>query len=219
MPFFTLPSVREPKRTDIVVFEYPGDRDELQPKELNVNYVKRCIGLPGDTIEIQDKVVFVNHAEMWIPPNIKYLVPTPYPKGQADPRIFPNGRPYNEDNFGPFVVPKKGDVVKLNLDNLEEWRTIIDREFGSRVVATADGKVTIQGKPVDSYTLKKDYFFMMGDNRSDSYDSRFWGVVPRDLIVGEAFIVLFSWDREISFSEPIALLGSVRPDRILKLLK
>jgi len=219
LPFFTLPSVREPRHNDIVVFEYPGDRDELRPKELNVNYVKRCIGLPGDTVEVRDKVVFVNGKENWIPPNIKYLIPTPVPRGQADPRIFPNGRPWNEDNWGPYVVPKKGDKVKLDLNNLDEWRTIIDREYGERVLGVADGKVTLQGKPIDIYTIRKDYFFMMGDNRSDSYDSRFWGVVSRDMVIGSAFITLFSWDREIPFSEPFRLLASVRPERILKLLK
>lgn len=218
LPFFTLPSLREPKNGDIVVFEYPGDRDELRPKELNVNYVKRCIGLPGDTVEIRDKVVFVNGKEFWIPPYIKYLIPTPIPAGQADLRIFPKGRPWNEDNYGPLVIPKAGDVIELNLNNIEEWRTIINREYGEEVVEVRGMKILIKGQEVDSYKIKKDYYFMMGDNRSDSFDSRFWGFVPRDLIVGEAFIVLFSWDREIPFTNIFKLLGSVRLERILKLL-
>ena len=218
LPFFTLPSVREPKREDIVVFEYPGKRDELKPEELNVNYVKRLKGLPGDTIEIRDKVVFVNGQESWIPPNVQYSGSC-LPKGLEQPDIFPYGRPWNKDNYGPLVVPRKGQVVQLTRANVEEWRTIIDREFGARVVGEKDGKITIQDVPVDSYTLKKDYFFMMGDNRDDSYDSRFWGVVPRDLVVGQAFMSLFSWDRDIPFSHPIDLLLSVRPERILKILK
>ena len=78
--------------------------------------------------------------------------------------------------------------------------------------------VTINGQPVSSYTFKKDYYFMMGDNRDDSLDSRFWGFVPEDLIVGEAFITLFSWDREIPFSQLFKLLGSIRLERVLKLL-
>ena len=224
IPYFRLPAFKEPKAKDIVVFEYPGDRDQLVPNEKGVNYVKRCIGTPGDTIEIRDKVVFVNGEEFWRPSFIKYykgrygsyLKPTP--KGIAEPRIFPKGMPWNEDNYGPLVIPKKGSTIPLNRYNVEQWRTIIDREYGEKVVDLQDGVVHIKGVPVSSYTFKKDYYFMMGDNRDDSLDSRFWGFVTRDMVVGEAFIILFSWDREISFSQIFKLLGSIRLDRILLLL-
>lgn len=218
LPFFRLPAFKEPKAKDIVVFEYPGDRDQLRPNELNVNYVKRCIGVPGDTIQIIDKVVFVNSKEFWIPSHIKYLKSFVNPKEYIEPRIFPKGMPWNEDNYGPLIVPKKGYTIKLNLENVEQWRTIIDREFGKRVVNIKGNVVTIEDLPVTSYTFKKDYYFMMGDNRDDSLDSRFWGFVSRDMVVGEAFITLFSWDRNIPFSDLFKLLGSIRPDRVLKLL-
>ncbi|HRI46268.1 MAG TPA: signal peptidase I [Ignavibacteriaceae bacterium] len=218
LPFFTLPSVREPRQNDIVVFEYPGDRDELVPRELNVNYVKRLIGMPGDTIQIIDKVAFINGKETWIPPYIQYLSPYPLQTDRVNPRIFPAGKPWNEDNYGPLVIPKIGDEITLTPDNIEEWRTIIDREYGERVVGVNNGSVTINGNPVTSYKIKKDYYFMMGDNRDDSADSRFWGFVPRDLVIGQAFIVLFSWDRDIPFTQIFKLLGSARLDRVLKLL-
>lgn len=224
LPFFTLPPFKDPKPTDIVVFEYPGDRDQLEPTEKGVNYVKRCIGTPGDTVEIRDKVVFVNGKEFWRPPYIKYYRGMiganlrPLPKGYAEPRIFPRGMPWNEDNYGPLVVPKKGMTIPINIYNVEQWRTTIDREFGKRVVEIRGNVVYIDGQPSSSYTFKKDYYFMMGDNRDDSLDSRFWGFVPRDAVVGEAFIILFSWDREIPFSELFRLLASVRTDRILKLI-
>ncbi len=218
IPYFRLPAIREPRRKDIVVFEYPGDRDQLVPNELGVNYVKRCIGLPGDTVQIINKVVFVNGKEFWIPPHIKYLNPYAKPKEYVEPRIFPKGMPWNEDNYGPLIVPKKGYRIRLTPDNVEQWRSIIDREYGKRVVDIEGNVVTIEGMPVTYYTLKKDYYFMMGDNRDDSLDSRFWGFVSRDMIVGEAFITLFSWDRDIPFSQFIKLIGSIRPERILKLL-
>jgi signal peptidase I len=224
LPFFRLPAFKEPQATDIVVFEYPGDRDQLLPNELGVNYVKRCIGTPGDTVEIIDKVVFVNGKEFWKPPFIKYYKGRwgdylkPVPKGVAEPRIFPKGMPWNEDNYGPLVIPRKGQTIPLNKYNFEQWRTIIDREYNEKVVAIKNGVVTIKNVPVSSYTFKKDYFFMMGDNRDDSLDSRFWGLVPRDLVVGQAFITLFSWDRDIPFSQLFKLLGSIRLDRILLLL-
>ncbi len=224
LPFFRLPAFKEPQATDIVVFEYPGDRDQLVPNELGVNYVKRCIGTPGDTVQIIDKVVFVNGKEFWKPPFIKYYKGRwgnylkPVPKGIAEPRIFPKGMPWNEDNYGPLVIPRKGQTIPLNGYNFEQWRTIIDREYGEKVVSIKNGVVTINEVPVSSYTFKKDYYFMMGDNRDDSLDSRFWGLVPRDLVVGQAFITLFSWNRDIPFSQLFKLLGSVRLDRILLLL-
>jgi len=218
LPFFTLPALKEPKAKDIVVFEYPGDRDQLRPNELGVNYVKRCIGTPGDTIQIINKVIFVNSKEFWIPTHIKYLNPYLKPREYVEPRIFPKGMPWNEDNYGPLIIPKKGYTVRLNIENVEQWRTIIDREYGKRVVDIKSNVVTIEDVPVKSYTFKKDYYFMMGDNRDDSLDSRFWGFVSRDMVVGEAFITLFSWNRDIPMSDIFRLLGSIRPDRILKLL-
>jgi signal peptidase I len=224
LPYFTLPAFKEPKAKDIVVFEFPGDRDVLEPTEKGVNYVKRCIGTPGDTVEIINKVVFVNGKQFWIPPFIKYYrgqyanYLKPIPKGIAEPRIFPKGMPWNEDNYGPLVVPKKGMKIPINIYNVEQWRNIIDREYGKRVVEVKNNSIVIDEIPVSSYTFKKDYYFMMGDNRDDSLDSRFWGFVPRDAVVGEAFITLFSWDRDIPFSQPVKLLASIRLDRVLKLL-
>lgn len=217
LPYFQLPALADPEKGDIVVFEYPGDRDELHPTEIS-NYVKRCMAAPGDTIEIKNKVVFINGKEAPIPPHIQYLDPYPTPAGVKDFQIFPKGAPWNKDNYGPYVIPKKGDVIELNTDNIERWRTIIDREFGKRVVKVRGGKITINGKEVNSYTIKKDYYFMMGDNRDDSADSRFWGLVPRDAVVGEALMIYWSWDPSISFSNFFRLLGSVRVNRIAKLV-
>ena len=224
IPFFRLPAFKDPKPKDIVVFEFPGDKDQLFASERGVNYVKRCIGTPGDTIEVRDKVVFVNGKEFWRPPFIKYYKGRygsflkPIPKGIAESRIFPKGMPWNEDNYGSLVIPRKGSTIPLNKYNVEQWRTIINREFGEIVVELKNDVVMIKGTPVSSYTFKKDYYFMMGDNRDDSLDSRFWGLVSRDMVVGEAFIILFSWDRDIPFSQLFKLFSSIRTDRILLLL-
>ncbi len=216
LPYFQMPALHEPKHGDIVVFEFPGDKDELAPAELS-NYVKRCIGVPGDTIKIVDEVVFVNGKEAPRAPQIQY---DNYvrPINDIENRIFPKGSAFNEDNYGPIVIPKKGDVINLTLDNVEQWRTIIDREFGKRVVTVEGNQIMIEGKAVNSYTLKEDYYFMMGDNRDDSLDSRFWGFVPRSKIIGEAFLIYWSWDPSIPFSDFFKLLGSVRLGRIAKIV-
>ncbi|HEX2961788.1 MAG TPA: signal peptidase I [Ignavibacteriales bacterium] len=217
LPHFSFPSIREPKAKDVVVFDWPGYTNDLEPSEI-MSYVKRLIGMPGDTVKIVDKVVFVNGKEFWRPPHIQYVSPQTIPAGIANPRIFPPGAPWNEDNYGPLVVPKKGDVIHLTPSNLEQWRTIIDREFGRRVVKLLGNQITIDGKPADSYKLTKDYYFMMGDNRDNSLDSRFWGFVARDRVIGEAAIVYWSWDPSIPFSDFFELLGSVRLNRIARII-
>jgi len=218
IPHFRLPALREPRRKDIVVFEFPGMRDQIFADDRGVNYVKRCIGLPGDTIQVVDKVVYVNHKQFWIPPHIKYLESFARPKDMVEPRIFPKGMPWNEDNYGPLIVPKKGYTIPLDVTNVDQWTTTIDRAYGEKVVDVQNGVVIIKGKPVTSYTFTQNYYFMMGDNRDDSLDCRFWGFVPRDLVVGEAFITLFSWDRDIPFTDFFRLIGSIRPERVLLLL-
>ena len=217
LPYFQLPALREPKRGNIVVFEYPGDRDELSPAIIN-NYVKRCIGIPGDTIEVVDKVVFVNGKEAPRAQQIQYINDYCTPKGVINSHIFPKGGHFNEDNYGPVVVPRKGEMINLTTDNIEQWQTIIDREFGDNVVTVEGNQIMIKGKPVTSYILKQDYFFMMGDNRDDSADSRFWGFVGRDKIIGQALMIYWSWDPSIPFSDFFNLLGSVRIGRIAKLV-
>ena len=217
LPFVTSPSLREPKAKDIVVFEWPGYTDDLQPAEL-MSYVKRLVGLPGDTIQIINKVLYVNNKEFWRPPNIQYVDPEIRQAGLIERDIFPNGASWNRDNYGPLAVPKKGDVIKLNAQNYDQWRTIIDRESGKRVITLSGLQVMIDGKPVESYTLTKNYYFMMGDNRDNSLDSRFWGFVPRDKIVGQAEIIYWSWNPEFPFTQIFDLLGSVRLNRVAKLL-
>ena len=88
LPFFTLPAITEPEKGDIVVFEYPGDRDDLHSNAIT-NYVKRCIAAPGDTIQIVDKVVSINGIEAPIPTHIQYGNPYPRPADVAHPYIFP----------------------------------------------------------------------------------------------------------------------------------
>ncbi|MFA3783037.1 signal peptidase I [Melioribacteraceae bacterium 4301-Me] len=217
IPYFQLPAIREPKRGDIVVFEYPGDRDQLHSSEI-MNYVKRCIALPGDTLEIRNKVVFINGKEAPIPPNIQYLNSFIYPKDMVDPKIFPAGSGWNQDNYGPLIIPKKGEYIRLSPDNIEKYRAIINRDYNRYVVTTDGDKVYIDGKVAQYYQIKQDYYFMMGDNRDDSADSRFWGFVPRDKIIGEALMIYWSWDPSIPFSDFFRLLASVRIGRIAKLV-
>ena len=217
LPYYQLPAFKEPQKNDIVVFEYPGDRDVLYCDSVNF-YVKRLIGCPGDTVNIVNRLVYVNDKRFPIPVHVQYARNFTLPAGYTLPDMFPAGCGWNPDNYGPLIVPKKGDVIELTAGNIEKWRTLIDREQGGKpVVSVTNGVVMINGKPVDHYTIEKDYYFMLGDNRDNSEDSRFWGFVPRDKIIGTPMIIHFSWDPSVPFTEPLKLVESIRWDRLMKI--
>ena len=216
LPYIQLPAIRDPKRGDIVNFEFPGNREEVVPSS-NVQYLKRCVGEPGDKIEIINQVLYVN-GEKFPWPEAGILGPKPVPKNVVNPMIFPKGKPWNEDNYGPLVIPKKGDVVNLTKDNYAEWDTFIKRE-GHKIEMKGDGKIFIDGNEKTDYTVEHNYYFMMGDNRNNSLDSRFWGFVKREAVVGKAWFTYFSWNSEIPFGDFGRLVGSIRWDRIGKSIK
>ncbi len=215
LPYIQLPAIRDPKRGDIVNFEFPGNREEVVPS-MNVQYLKRCVGEPGDKIEVINQVLFVN-GEKFPLPEAGILAPKPNPKNMVNPMIFPKGKLWNEDNYGPLVIPKKGDVINLTKGNYIEWDTFIKRE-GHKTEIKGD-QITIDGQPANTYTVEHNYYFMMGDNRNNSLDGRFWGFVKREAIIGKAWFTYFSWNSEIPFSDFGRLLGSIRWDRIGKPIK
>lgn len=218
LPYHRFPALRDPERNEIIVFRYPGELNEIKDDKIE-HWVKRCVALPGDTIEIINKVIYINGKQSPIPKNINYSLQPLNHKDNKNPRIFPSNTKWNEDNYGPLVIPKKGDCINLSVDNIAKWQTLINRELGSKVVSFDQNNVKINGEQVNSYTITKDYYFMVGDNRDNSLDSRFWGFVPRENIVGTPIIIFWSWDSNIPFSRPLDLLSSIRFNRIAKLVK
>ena len=213
LPYFRLPGYKSPKVGDVVVFDYPGDRDQVESKEV-LNYIKRCVGAPGDTIQIIDRVLYNNSKVVPNAPAGKFDN-FHKPQREPNPNIFPRGSGWNEDNYGPIVIPKKDAMIKIDSTNYDKWRIFVMRE-GSRIEMKSDKKVYVDGSelPDGMYKVKRDYYFMMGDNRNNSADSRYWGFVPMENIVGEALMIYWSWDANISFADFFKLLGSIRWDRI-----
>jgi signal peptidase I len=181
-----------PTRGEVVCFIFPGSRDEIKPQE-ETYYLKRVIALPGDTVEINSAVVYINGIIQPIPPHAQFRETT-LDRKLADRRIFPEGQTWNEDNYGPFVIPRKDMTIPMNQKTFALYRQVIERENGKNSISYHDGWYYLFDKIITQYTFKSDYYFMMGDNRNDSYDSRFWGLVPRDNIIGKAVMVYFSID-------------------------
>ena len=199
-----------------------------RPMDKKDHYVKRCVATPGDTLEVREGYVWVNGERQEIFPGIQlsYRVTTKartyvdvftagkLAKVKASPNVvaveplldmdpsavsmeifpFTGDSGWTRDFFGPLWIPEKGATVQLTRDNLPLYERIIrDYEGGSVEKALEEG----------CYTFKQDYYFMMGDNRHNSLDSRYWGFVPEDHIVGRPVVVWLSTDREKSFPKNI----------------
>ncbi|MDA3943620.1 MAG: signal peptidase I [Bacteroidetes bacterium] len=239
-----------------------------RPVDKRENYIKRGVGMPGDTILIKNTELFVNGQKAAMPATVqfKYLVKTdgtminkrlldrynitegkrmsmpdeyvfwisqdvanqikelPNVKavtklfesaGEWNPEVFPNNVNYqwNIDNFGPLWVPQAGKTVELTLESLPLYERIIHAYEGNEI-EVKDGQIFINSTPVDSYTFEMDYYWMMGDNRHNSADSRIWGFVPRDHIVGKAVFVWLSLDPNKSLFD-----GKIRFDKSMRVVK
>ena len=310
LPYLRFPKLQEIKRNEIVVFSWPADTVRQffvkeagveKPIDKKSNYVKRCVGLPGDTLQIIDGIIHINGAQTQLPDRAKPLYGyTAYKKSGISSRalvqegitditrtfrinnitqerfgalrsyivmvsnnqpnnftvmtggkglptdvvrqyginaselmetkkslyltlaeaevlrktndfdslirnintqksyntqFFPNDVRYNwnEDNFGPIVLPKAGVTVNLTSANIALYKKII-RDYENKDLVIKNNQFAIDGKTATSYTFEKDYFWMMGDNRHRSEDSRFWGFVPDDHIVGKPIFIWMSID-------------------------
>lgn len=264
LPYFRFPGFSSIKRNDIIVFNYPMEADPniYQPVDQRQYFIKRCIGLPGDTLNIIGQRVLINQKELQPRANsMKYFsVITRVPRqsthpftdlnidyrkngpasfivnlplsdepllkrspeildikkiilktGDFDATVFPHDLNYkwNKDNLGPIVIPKRGKSILLTPDNIPLYRRLITLYEGN-TLQEQQKNIYINGKLANHYTFKNNYLWVMGDNRDNSSDSRVWGFVPEDHIVGKANFIWFSWDSKAG------ILHKIRWRRILR---
>ncbi len=217
LPWFRLPAFKSVHRGDVIVFEFPGYREEVHPEAFTY-YLKRCIAIAGDTLQVVNRVVYVNGQRSPIPRNMKFNSSRILPPEYSDERIFPPTSPFNEDNYGPIVIPHKGMRIDLSRSSFKIWETFILRE-GHTAALNASGEILIDGKPSATYVVQRNYLFGMGDNRDNSLDSRFWGFIPEENIVGTPMIVYWSWDSDISIFNIFQKIPSVRLGRLGTLIR
>ena len=224
-----------------------GEYGEIitRPADRRENYVKRCVGLPGQTLQIKDHIVYLDGKANKEPENVQYTyhvklkqaIPEelmeelgismedltslntlgymPLTKRAVDMlkarkdlvesitlnteandlEIYPlNGnKHWTRDNYGPIWIPKKGESIELTLDNIAIYERPI-KVYEANDLEIRDGKIFINGQEAKSYTFKMDYYWMQGDNRHNSADSRYWGFVPEDHIVGKPIFIWWSSD-------------------------
>jgi signal peptidase I len=287
LPIKRLPGFSEVKQGDAVVFNVPNYLpDGDAPVDLRTYYIKRCIGTPGNTLEIRDTKVFINGKPMENPPRMQheyllkvkealtddffekyditngidatgqqnsnwqevqltpqdssiaglhdYVVNTheeninefkklktfvaveilKSPKGTPDGEdsmtnddastaMFGKSYVWNKDNYGPLLIPKEGSTIQLDSVNVDKYKYVIKYYEGNKDVVIDGYTIKVDGKIIKSYTFKQDYYFMMGDNRHHSADSRYWGFVPADHVVGKAVFVWMSLDPNKSWFSKI----------------
>jgi signal peptidase I len=289
LPIKRLPGFSEIKQGDAVVFNCPNfTPDESAPIDLRTYYIKRCIGTPGNTLEVRNTQVYINGKPMENPlrlqqgyivkfkrdlsgdmdifddmgisngvdaigdinnnleilPNYDsletkkgiytYLIntykqnmeiikkmdgfisyqlsinPKGSPEGQdsrtndvSNTPMYGKSYQWNGDNYGPLLIPKEGLTIQLDSQNVDKYKYIIKYYEGNKNVVIDGYKITVDGKTITSYTFKQDYYFMMGDNRHHSADSRYWGFVPANHVVGKAVFVWMSLDPNKSWFSKI----------------
>lgn len=206
-----LDGYRSIKRNDILVFNFPYSEWGHLSLDLGSHYVKRCVAIPGDTFYIKDGIYKVRNVSDTLGNYINQLRFSNIPSESILLHVyncFPHDREYawTVKNFGPLYVPAQGDTISLDTLNIKLYRNLITYET-KREISLRSGQIILEDSIISKYIFQKNYYFMAGDYVFDSQDSRYWGLLPEDHIIGK---VAYIWKSK----DPST--GKYRFDRFLK---
>jgi len=194
-----LKGLRAIKRNEILVFNFPITNNDWSKIEMdfNAHYVKRCVGIPGDTFYIENGIYKIKGSADTLGAYCNQLDLITMNDSTLNKAVFycfpfDTIHHWTMKNFGPFYIPKTKDRIRIDYKNIELYRKLIAYETG-KSIETKNNVITLGGKPLREYVFKMNYYFMAGDYVMDSRDSRYWGLLPEDHIIGK---VAFVWKSE-----------------------
>ncbi|MBE0573083.1 MAG: signal peptidase I [Ignavibacteriaceae bacterium] len=215
IPQYNLFEVGKPEINDVIIFEFPTgfENDSLRGGS---KYVKRIIAGPHDTLHITNGLIFVNGKTLELPSTFKISKETEGGIRIKDDNIYPAGSKWNRDHYGPIIIPAKGDTIKVSPENFERWQSVIVMDHGERSLLSEGTLVTLDGRAISEYVLEQDHYFVVGDNFEASMDSRHFGFITDNMIIGKAIFIYWSYDSEKAAPGPLGFLSAIRADRIFK---
>lgn len=194
---YRIPGIKKIQRNDILVFNFPHP-NSWNKIEMHIlkYYIKRCVGLPSDTLSIQNGFFHVKGIETSLgnmESQNKIATTEQFEDGIFHSFPFDSIISWNIKDFGPLYIPGKGDSITLNQTNCRLYRKLIEWEQQGSL-QYKDSTIFLNGTPINGYRFQKNYYFMAGDNGMNSQDSRYWGLLPEEYIVGKAWIIWKSVD-------------------------
>jgi signal peptidase I len=218
IPHTNIFNISKPKVNDVVIFQFPlgFENDSLRSY---YKYVKRIIAGPHDTLKIENGEFIVNGKKVELPSTV--MIPQ-VKKGNSlvyENNIYPPGTKWTRFNYGPIVIPAKGDTIRINPHNFDRWHSVIVMDYGERALIEEGTVITLAGTSISEYVLTQDCYFVIGDNTEVSMDSRQFGFINDGMILGKAVLIYWSYDPAKTAPGSLGFLSAIRARRIFKFIE